>query len=323
MNPRDTAIIHALRACGGTLSWDDLATAAGLDAAGTRDRLNELRRCGFGLHTDADGVRLDTLPESLIPEAVAAFLDPSNPVGREIQVFRETASTNDLAMAGGARGAAHGGVVLAIRQTAGRGRLGRTWHSGPDDSLCLSTLLRPTLPPGQWPRLAIAAGLGVARAAGRLTGTPATLKWPNDVMLDGRKVAGILVESRIGSTGRFAVLGVGVNVNMTAFPPPIDGSATSLRLVTGRRYNLNHVAGLILRAIGDILPACEHDFDSLRREFLTMNELRGRVVVIRSDAGDLRGRPAGIDPEGGLILRDDAGRESVARHGEATVEKQR
>src|SRR4051794_14278733 len=149
-------------------------------------------------------------------------------LGRAYRHLAECRSTNDEAAAWARAGAPHGALVIADAQTGGRGRLGRTWHSPPGENLYFSTVLRPEIPPHRAPPLTLAVGVALADAV-REAGCDAQLKWPNDLLLDGKKVAGILTEmTTSGGRVEFVVIGIGVNLDARAFPAELDGRATSI-----------------------------------------------------------------------------------------------
>ena len=175
---------------------------------------------------------------------------------RRIVVLESTGSTNDDARRLAAEGAPEGTVVLAERQTSGRGRLGRTWDSPHRAGLYLSVLLRPADPGHHIGRYPIAAAVAVCAACRAFAGDRVVLKWPNDVLADGRKVAGVLAELRQGPTGAELVLGVGINVNQSDpdFPPALRGSATSLlMLMDGVRVDREAVAATLLQELAAVI----------------------------------------------------------------------
>jgi len=172
---------------------------------------------------------------------------------RRIVVLHTTGSTNDDARRLAVEGAPEGTVVLAEHQTEGRGRLGRRWDSPERKGLYLSVLLRPTEPPGSIGRYPIAAAVAVCTACRAFAGADPVLKWPNDVLARGAKLAGVLSELRHGAAGADLVLGIGVNVNQTGedFEASLRGTATSLRgLLGGATVNPEAVATELLRALG-------------------------------------------------------------------------
>lgn len=214
----------------------------------------------------------------------------------------ETVSTNDDARALGVAGAADGLVVVARRQTGGRGRRGAAWFSPPGESLAFSVLVRPVEPPALWPRLALAAGLAVAQAVEEFVPLGG-IKWPNDVWIGGRKVAGILVEAGHG----FAIIGIGINVNAREFPAGLAGTATSLALETGMRIGLPGVLGDILRQLARRRLQIGAEFHEVLEGVRQRCVLAGRAVSLVTASGRLEGTVEGIAPGGELLLRTATG----------------
>jgi BirA family biotin operon repressor/biotin-[acetyl-CoA-carboxylase] ligase len=232
-------------------------------------------------------------------------------LGRVYHFLESCASTNDVAAALARDGASEGTTVVADMQTGGRGRLGRVWHSPPGANLYLSVVLRPPGPPWSFPPLTLLAGAAVARALVALGASP-TLKWPNDVLLPSpgglRKACGVLTEmaserDRI----RHVVVGIGINVNGSDFPPELAGRASSLEAHLGRRVD----RGVLLAAV---LDALEPAYDRLVREgsavaldaWRPFGQLGHRCVVDR-DGVRIEGVAVDLDPQGALLLRDQAG----------------
>ena len=253
---------------------------------------------------------MSAIPPDITPEVIRSGLC-SRVIGRVLEVFPEIGSTNDRAMAAGHGGAAEGFCVLADRQTAGRGRLGRAWVSPAGVGLYTSILLRPKGPLSSLPLLTLVAGLAVADAIQEVAGLSPRLKWPNDVWLDGRKVAGILTElATDGSSARCAVAGIGVNVNHCAddFPPELRPGATSLFQQGGRRI----ARGILAAAIYNGLDNWYALFCRDRREtILEAGRLRsatlGRPVQVLAGTEEWRGQAMDLDPDGALLVRDETG----------------
>ena len=203
----------------------------------------------------------------LDPDLLRAALPAGAPVGNWVLVFEETDSTNDLAARAGDDGLPGGLVIFAESQRAGRGRLGRQWTAPPRQALLFSVLLRPAVPPARWPELTFCAALAVAETAERLTGQPARIKWPNDVLLAGRKVAGILLEAHHRRTPGFVVVGIGVNVlqRLTDFAPELRERAGSLAMAVGDAppWDRHRVASLLLERLGAHYTCWPDDFASL------------------------------------------------------------
>jgi BirA family transcriptional regulator, biotin operon repressor / biotin---[acetyl-CoA-carboxylase] ligase len=166
-------------------------------------------------------------------------------LGRNWLHLPECASTNDEAAQWAKGGAPHGAVVVADTQTAGRGRQGRQWHAAAGESLCFSLVLRPTLPVRDLPPITLAVGIAVAETITRFAATP-TLKWPNDVLIDGKKVAGILTEtSSQGERADHVIVGIGVNLNVSAFPAELASIATSLHSHRKRPVDRMHFTAVL------------------------------------------------------------------------------
>ncbi len=214
-------------------------------------------------------------------------------------------STNDEAARLARAGAAHGTVVTADSQRAGRGRRGRRWHSPPGENLYLSCIVRPQLAPAEAVAITLAAGLGVSDAV-RQVGVEATLKWPNDVLVNGRKLAGILTEMSTASAAvEHIIVGIGVNLGQQAFPPPLDQVATSLS---------EHGVSVERAAFLDMLLAdLERRFESFFRDGVealsdawTARADRAPVQVTASGRTIL-GRVVGLASDGCLLVEDAAG----------------
>lgn len=231
--------------------------------------------------------------------------------GRVMHGLDRTPSTNDAAAAWAERGAPEGCVVTAEYQTAGRGRLGRSWEAAAGLNLTFSVVLRPTLSPERLGLVTLAAGVAVTDALAPLVAPlEPQIKWPNDVLLEGRKCCGMLLEGTLQQNGPVLILGIGLNVNQTAFPPALADRATSLLLATGR---------LVPRAplLADLLQRLEHGYDALHRDggarirqaYLDRLAGLGRPVALRfsEGTGSVHGRIAGITETGALRLETDDG----------------
>jgi BirA family biotin operon repressor/biotin-[acetyl-CoA-carboxylase] ligase len=284
-------------------------------------RIAALRRGGWRIDgRPSDGYRLAGVPDRVGPIELAPHLRGA---WRTVHWFQETDSTQRVARDLARAGAAEGTVVVAERQTAGRGRLGRSWHSPAGLNLYCSLVLRPPLAPGAVPRLALVVGAAVAAAIVEETGAAAAIKWPNDVLVDGRKVAGILVEMDAEMERvHHVIAGIGVNVNapVASFPPELRDKATSLRVATGRRVDRAAFAARLLVALearyGRFVSG---GFDSVRAEWERFSCLTGTDVRVAGPDGEVAGRVLGLDDDGALRLaRPDGG---VARviAGEVTV----
>lgn len=212
----------------------------------------------------------------------------------ECRYLAQTDSTNREAMEWASAGARHGSLVMAGFQTAGRGRLGREWTAPPGSGLLFSVVLRPPAGPDTWPLLTLAAGVAVCECLTGLGFRP-RLKWPNDVVLEGRKVAGILAEAAEG----VVILGIGINTGRVEFPSAFAESATSLETVSGRSLSrLELLAGLIGYLSREIDGPVEAVVDRYRPWSGTL----GKRVRVDLGSGSVEDRAVDIDQSGGLVL---------------------
>ena len=242
-------------------------------------------------------------------EAATDFPEPFRLLIRE-----SVGSTNDEVRVLAQAGAPDGTILLAERQTAGRGRRGAAWFSPAGESLAFSILVRPEEPKALWPRLALAAGLAVAEAVESF-GLQAEIKWPNDVWIGHRKVAGILVEAGLD----FAVIGIGLNVNTTKFPPEVSEIATSLRIAASRSFSRAEVLGAVVRKFAGRRRRIGDDFDALISAVRVRCVLTGKRVILTTGTGPRTGIVEGIADGGELLLRTELGLERLIQADEVRL----
>lgn len=239
--------------------------------------------------------------------------------GREIFHFPRVESTNKIALDMGRKGYPEGTVVIAEDQTAGRGRWGRKWHSPPEKSLLFSVILRPQLPPERIPQLTLVAGASTARTVHLQTGIKPGIKWPNDLIYQGKKLSGILVEKAALTC---LVLGIGVNVNQVRddFPPELKNTAVSLRVITGERIARVPLLQKILDNLEkDYLEYCRTGFSSIREYWLQYEAVLGKKVRISMGSREYYGEVTGLAESGELVVRSPQGEEIKFAAGEVTL----
>ncbi len=262
----------------------------------------------------ASGYRLRSFPDLLLPEFLRPLLRGTL-FDSHLHHFYKIGSTNTAAMAAAAEGAPEGTVLLAEEQTAGRGRGANAWQSPRSTGIYCSSILRPALPPSDVLVLSLAAGLAVQAAIEQVDSrVHPDLKWPNDVLIDGRKVCGILAEMNAEATRvRYLVVGIGINVNQASFPK--DLPATSLRLATGSEWSRLELAAALLKLLDREYRSLVGDAaarESILRRFAESSSwVRDKNVRIEENGGSFEGTTAGLDSRGFLLVRTENGMQTV------------
>ena len=257
------------------------------------------------------------MDSELSPEAIRQGLK-TKLIGKEIIYYPTTSSTMDAARQAIGQGTAEGTVVIADHQTAGRGRLSREWLSVPGGGILLSIVLYPDME--ILPRLTMAACLAVARSIEAVAGLQPAIKWPNDVLLEGRKVSGILSESDVsGEAVGYAVVGIALNVNLdTSTMPEIADTATSLKQVLGRDLSRQQVLISLLQEFENLYLKLRNG-ESIQREWLQRLETLGKNVTVRCGDEVQDGYAESVDDEGNLIIRRPDGRLITIAAGDVTL----
>lgn len=237
---------------------------------------------------------------------------PASYLGVPVEFRQSVASTNDEVLRRAIEGAPEGLVIAAEEQTAGRGRLGRVWWDRPGRSLLFSVLLRPMIPLARFPLLGMAMACAMAEAGSAVAGEPLAVKWPNDVLHGGRKLCGILAESRPGVAGHVLVIGTGINVNQEAgdFPVELREWATSLRVAAGGGRELDR-EDLLLAVLERFERyrgiAALNGPEALREAILPRLPRPGARIVVQTPEGRVEGTVEAILATGALLIRDASG----------------
>jgi BirA family biotin operon repressor/biotin-[acetyl-CoA-carboxylase] ligase len=274
-------------------------------------QITTLRELGYEISAEpSKGYRLLSSPDALLPLAIRQGL-ATEVIGSRIICLQETGSTNAVAFRMAEEGAGAGTTVIADSQTGGKGRLGRIWASPPGVNLYCSVVLRPPIPPMAAPQLTFLSVVALARAIERLTPLVPRIKWPNDILINGRKVAGLLNEmSAETDKVNFVILGIGVNLNMTAeqFPPDLRHPATSLFLESGVKVRRAEFARCLLEELDNVYGAfLREGYGPVRTEWLRRSRLAGEPVTVTDNGRVTSGRVRGIDEYGALLLEGDDG----------------
>jgi BirA family biotin operon repressor/biotin-[acetyl-CoA-carboxylase] ligase len=315
------------RATGQSCSGQTLSSDLGVSRAQIWKHVETLRSRGYEIHAEAgDGYRLDAVPDRLYPEEIRDGL-ATHWLAHQIHYFDSIDSTNRVALELAREGAEHGTAVVAETQTAGRGRLGRSFHSPAYQNLYTSLVLRPSLSIADAPAWILAAAIAVADAvAATLDDDTVEIKWPNDVLLSGLKTSGILMELGAEATRvNYLVLGIGVNLNVDreTFPDEFRHLATSLASHSGQRIDRIEFTRRLYTELETILDACaKGGFDAVRSRFDDRFGMRGQQVRVKQlDGRELSGTAVGIDADGALRLQLESGGESRVIAGDVTIVK--
>jgi BirA family biotin operon repressor/biotin-[acetyl-CoA-carboxylase] ligase len=323
----DARILTALRrSVSGFVSGAELSQHLGVTRAAIWARIEELRSLGYDIAASPhQGYQLLGVPDVLHADDLLSLVQGSKVVGRDIRVFEETNSTNDVAEKLARDGVKEGVVVFAESQTRGRGRLGRKWISPPRKGLWFSVLLRPDLRPQAATQFTVAAATALFRAIHDQTGLTPEIKWPNDILIKGRKVAGVLTElSAELDLVKHLILGIGVDVNLATseFPAELRKLATSLKIESGRHVQRAALAARILNELDrDYERIHSHRFLEIADEWQQHCATLGRRVSIQIGERVLHGHAEALDEDGALLLRTQHGRLERIIGGDVTLQK--
>jgi BirA family transcriptional regulator, biotin operon repressor / biotin---[acetyl-CoA-carboxylase] ligase len=319
----DAEILSALREPT-PVSGADLSKRLGISRAAVWARIEELRKLGYDIQAGPHlGYHLISAPNVLHADDLLARLGKTRIIGRDIRVFEKTTSTNDIIGRLAQDGVKEGAVVFAESQTKCRGRLGRCWESPPRKGLWFSVLLRPAIRPQAATQLTVAAATALVRAIESQTEIKPEIKWPNDILIRGKKVAGILTELTAElEQVKDITLGIGVDVNIDEFPPELCKIATSLKIESGEPVDRPALAAAILRELDrDYARICAGEFDGLAEEWQERCTTIGQDVGIRLGDSIIRGRAESLDGEGAMLVRTQHGHLERIIGGEVTIEK--
>jgi BirA family biotin operon repressor/biotin-[acetyl-CoA-carboxylase] ligase len=234
-------------------------------------------------------------------------------VGRKFFVFDSIDSTNACARILGDAGTSEGAVIVADYQTSGRGRLGRSWIAEPGENLLLSVLLRPRISIANTGLLTLFASVGIARAIEKQIGEPVECKWPNDLLLHGKKFCGILLENLFQqSEVSYAVIGAGINVNQRVFPDEIASKSTSLANETGRTFDRRKVLQAILSELDALYPPVQQgDCDAIVPDWIKRCTMLGKPVTVQQHGHILSGIARRLNHDAGLVIETSTGLQTV------------
>lgn len=313
-NSEELVLAFLAEAADDFVSGEAISGKLGLTRAAVWKHVEALRSQGYRIDAmPARGYRLAEVPDRIGPLELRPLLN-THDVGQVLHWYEEIGSTSDRAKELAEEGAEHGEVVIAEAQTAGRGRRGRSWASPARRNLYFSVVLRPELPPARAPELTLVASVAICDAL-RQAGVEAGIKWPNDLLASGRKIAGVLTElAAEPDRVHWVVLGAGVNVNSRAedFPEEVRGEATSVLMERGQPAPRALLAAACFTAIEDWVDRhAEEGFGPVREAWRERSVTLGREVMVNADGREIAGTAEDIDEGGALLVRGPSGVERI------------
>ena len=288
------------------VSGEELSRTLDISRSAVWKQIKALRTLGFTISAEPSrGYKLVSSPDRLHAASITHLLK-SLRIGNRITALSEAVSSNCVAFRMAEDGAEEGSVVIAESQTGGKGRLGRSWASPAGVNLYCSIILRPPIQPVAAPQLTFLSAIAVARTIEQLTTLKARIKWPNDILIDGKKVAGLLNEmSAETDKVNFVILGIGVNLNMAQeqFPADLRHAATSLFIESGVKVDRNLFARVMLQELDNLYAKfLAEGYAPSRKEWLERSRLEGAMVTVTDNNSVRSGRVTGIDEYGALLL---------------------
>lgn len=305
------------------VSGETISGGLGISRAAVNKHVAALREGGFFIEAAPRlGYRLREIPDAIIPGRIAGGLKTQS-LGRRIIVLDETESTNSALKERAHEGAPHGSVLIARLQTAGRGRRGRVWLDESGTGVCLSLLLRTPAAPIELSRYTFATALAMCLTL-REREADARIKWPNDLMVGGKKICGILAEIESDAESvRHMIIGVGVNVNAEALPEKIRQTAVSMRAICGKILDRNLLIAEFLNCAEDLYARCKtaEGFQYIMERYEGLSDTLGQNVRVIGVNSELTGVAEGFDELGRIRLRLCDGSEEIIHSGDVSLRK--
>ena len=315
-------ILRALRQSDGYVSGQELCEQLQVSRTAVWKKIRQLQEEGYEIEAVTNrGYRILSTPENMSAEEIESRVQ-TGWIARSVEYLERIDSTNQYAKKRAEEKCPEGLLVVADEQTMGKGRSGRSWSTPPGTNIAMSLVLRPALAPERISMVTLVMGLAVARACRQLYGLEAGIKWPNDIVVNGRKLCGILTEMccEILQVG-YIVIGVGINANLTEFPEEIRKTATSLELELGHPINRAELIAAVMEHFEEAYEAfirCS-DLSALQEEYNALLVNRDRAVRVLEPGHEYTGTAQGIDAAGNLLVRRDDGELTRVYAGEVSV----
>ncbi len=317
-----TEILRLLKEDGGYISGQQICNRFAVSRTAVWKAVEQLKKEGYEIEAVRNkGYRLIGSPD-IISQAEIQSMVKTKWAGRNIIYYDETDSTNIQAKLAGEKGAVHGTLAVADRQVAGKGRRGRSWDSPKGMCVYMTLLQRPEIAPVKAPMLTLVMALSVAEAIRQETGMAAEIKWPNDIVLNKKKLCGILTEmSTEIHEINYVVTGVGINVNQEKFSGEIQERATSLLIESGRRIRRSELIAAVMERYEENYEVFmkTEDLSGLQEKYNRMLVNYNKEVRVLEPKGEYNAHAAGINPQGELIVTTSEGEEKHIFAGEVSV----
>ncbi len=315
-------ILNRLRGAEEFVSGQQLCEEFGVSRTAVWKAINQLKEEGYEIEAVHNkGYRLLGWPDIISEEEVKSRLH-TDWAGCEVKYFDTLDSTNICAKRMAEEGAPNGTLVIADKQTAGRGRRGRAWETPKGTAIAMTLLMRPNLRPEKASMLTLVMGMAVTKAVNELYDLNCQIKWPNDVVLEGKKICGILVEMSAEMNAiHYLVIGCGINANMTEFPEELKERGISLRMITGHEVDRAQIIQRSLEWLEKYYKKFEetNDMSGLMEEYNQMLVNIGSEVCVLDPCGEYRGKALGINNAGELLVEKEDGTTENVYAGEVSV----
>lgn len=314
-------VLRLLRENAKGMTAEQIAALLDVSVAAVKTVIRQLVAEGYDIEKEEAGYRLNSYPEVITAAEIMSRVR-TQWAGKKVYYRNETESTNDDAKELAAEGMEHGALVVAKNQTGGKGRRGRSWETESGNSVAMSLLLRPEFSPDKAPMLTLLMALSVAEVLEKLTEADIKIKWPNDILINKKKVCGILTEMNAENGAvDHVVVGVGINVNQNGLPEEIAGFATSLLMEMGQRYGRADIMVAIMEYFEGYYEAfLEHlDLSAVVDAYDSYLINRGAQVKVLDPQGEYTGTAQGVNDYGELIVQKDDGSFVRVSSGEVSV----
>lgn len=311
MNEKETLLDLLLANPQEFVSGEEISRRLSVSRTAVWKQINKLRDAGYEFEAvPHKGYRILRKPERLDTLSLLKALKTST-VGRKVKIIESTVSTQEEARKLAEEGATEGTLVISEEQTGGKGRMGRKWYSPKGKGIWMSLVLRPLQPMHYMPQLTLMTGVAVCRAVRKVTGVAAGLKWPNDLLVNGRKISGILLESAAEDEYvRYCIAGIGISVNLDAedYPQELTGVATSLKIESGEQIDRVALIASVLEEFEQLYALYQQEgFGPIASLWEALSVTLGKPVTVNTARGPVEGIAMKLDPSGALLVSVDDG----------------